>query len=78
MISLEKQIACAKRELALRRNVYPNRVRHGVMNPNRADEEIAAMAAILANLENQLREQMASMDVGPPQPASRSEVAEGN
>lgn len=50
-IPLEVQIACAKRELAMRKRVYPTFVAGKRLNKFKAEEEIAAMAAILATLE---------------------------
>lgn len=54
-IELERQIACAKRELALRGSVYPGLVERHKMAPAAAADEMAAMAAIVANLEFQLK-----------------------
>lgn len=51
MISTPQQLACARRELALRRNVYPKWVREGRMTQAKADDEIAGMEAICATLE---------------------------
>lgn len=48
---LDRQIACAKRELALRRRVYPAWVNAKRLNQFKAEDEIAAMAAIVATLE---------------------------
>ena len=48
------QLACAERELALRRNVYPGWVKSGRMQQAKADFETAAMAAIVQTLERQL------------------------
>lgn len=50
-VSLDDQIACARRELALRKRVYPNWVTAKRMNPLKAENEIDAMAAIVATLE---------------------------
>jgi hypothetical protein len=49
-VSLEQQIACVKRELALRRNVYAKRVSQGYMKPILADHELASMTAVLRTL----------------------------
>ena len=48
---LAAQVACAQRELALRRNTYPKQVAAGRMTAARAAQETAAMAAIVATLE---------------------------
>jgi hypothetical protein len=47
MISLEQKLKCAERELALRRSVYPKRVRDGRMKQAHADHEIACMEAVV-------------------------------
>jgi hypothetical protein len=54
-VPLDKQVACAKRELALRKRVYPTWVTAKRMNQFKAEEEIAAMAAIVATLEGLAR-----------------------
>lgn len=50
-VTLEQQIACAKRELALRKRMYPTWVTAKRLNPIKAAEEIAAMQAIITTLE---------------------------
>lgn len=50
-VSLAQQIASAKRELALRKSVYPKWVRDHRMQLASANYEIAAMAAIIETLE---------------------------
>lgn len=45
-------VACAKRELAMRRAVYPRRVADRKMTQEKADLEIDAMEAIVGVLEN--------------------------
>lgn len=50
-VSLADQLKCAKRELALRRSAYPKWVTAKRINPLKAENEIAAMAAIVATLE---------------------------
>jgi hypothetical protein len=50
-VPLARQIACARRELALRRIVYPRRERVGKMSPQEAKEELAAMEAVVGTLE---------------------------
>ena len=44
---LDAQIKCVKREIALRKNVYPKWVNSGRMKESEADHEIAAMVAAL-------------------------------
>lgn len=51
-VSLDDQIACAKRELAMRRRAYARWVDQGRMTKADADRETEAMAAIVATLEN--------------------------
>ncbi len=50
MITLAEQIVCAKRELELRRRVYPRWVASARMTQAKADHEIAAMEAIIGTL----------------------------
>lgn len=50
-VPLDRQVACAKRELKIRRDAYPTWVRAGRLNKFKAEDEIAAMAAIVATLE---------------------------
>lgn len=50
-VSLDVQIAEAKRELALRASVYPSLVARARMSQAEADEHTANMQAVLATLE---------------------------
>lgn len=50
-VTLADKIACLKREVALRRNVYPGFVARGKMKAHVADREITVMRAILSELE---------------------------
>lgn len=50
-VSIADQIKCAKRELAMRRRVYPKWVMQGRMTKEMADHETNAMAAIVETLE---------------------------
>lgn len=45
-VNHDAMIACARRELAMRKNVYPKWVASGRMKQDAADKEIAAMQAI--------------------------------
>jgi hypothetical protein len=47
---LPAQIACVKREIAMRLRVYPKFILSGKMKPADADREIATMQAVLATL----------------------------
>lgn len=50
-VSIDRQINCAKRELSMRLGVYPRWVANGRMSQEKADDEIAAMEAIIETLE---------------------------
>jgi hypothetical protein len=51
MLTLEAQIAEAKRELALRRQCYPGWVRRGTLRSEDAKRQILVMAEIVRTLE---------------------------
>lgn len=48
--SLTRQIACVRREIALRKVAYPRWVAQERMKQTAADDEIAAMEAVLDTL----------------------------
>ena len=48
--TLEEQISCVTREIALRERVYPRWVEGGRMTKQKADHEIASMKAALGTL----------------------------
>lgn len=50
-LSLEDQITCISRELALRIRCYPEWVQRGKMTQAWADYQLAAMQAVLTTLE---------------------------
>jgi hypothetical protein len=50
-VTLEQQIACARRELSIRERVYPNWVEVGRMTPESMGRELRAMRAIVETLE---------------------------
>jgi hypothetical protein len=50
-VSLEVQLKCAQRELAMRKNTYPRLIGAGRMNVFTAEDEIARMAAIVKTLQ---------------------------
>lgn len=50
-VSITDQLASARRELKLRRRVYPQWVATGRLRQDTADHEIACMEAIVATLE---------------------------
>jgi hypothetical protein len=49
-MSLQTQISCVRREIAIRKNVYPKWVATGKMRQGEADFEIAAMTEVLETL----------------------------
>ncbi|WP_290494460.1 hypothetical protein [Hyphomonas sp. UBA4494] len=49
-ISLDRQIECATREVAMRKKVYARRVADNRMPQAKADNEIATMEAIVETL----------------------------
>jgi hypothetical protein len=49
MVTTAQKVAALRREIALRRNVFPGRVRLGKMTQAEAYREIAVMEAILAD-----------------------------
>lgn len=51
MITLDQQIACVAREIALRRNVYPKWAASGRMKQETADKELAGMEAVIETLK---------------------------
>lgn len=50
----KEKLACAARELAMRRNVYPKWVANGRMKQETADREIAVMESIVADYQSQV------------------------
>lgn len=50
-MTLPDQLSAARRELALRRRVYPNWIRANRMSTEKAKHEIEAMEAIVQTLE---------------------------
>jgi hypothetical protein len=50
-ISITEQIACVRREIAMRERVYPKWVAAKRMKEDAADRELAVMRAVLATLE---------------------------
>jgi hypothetical protein len=53
--SIEDQIKCVRREIAMRRRVFAKRVADDKMKPKDARYEIECMEAVLATLEKQDR-----------------------
>ena len=54
--TLEAQIACVRRELAMRKNVYPKWVQSRRMKPEAADHEIQCMQAVHDTLSGLVQE----------------------
>ena len=55
-MSIEEQVQCVKRELAMRRRVYPRLVYSERMIQSEADHEILAMQAVLETLKKGIAE----------------------
>lgn len=55
-VALADQIACVRRELAMRQRVYPRWVSAGKMTQADSDREIQAMIAVLATLQGVQRQ----------------------
>jgi hypothetical protein len=50
-IDLARQIACVRREVSMRKRVYPRWVQNSKMTQEEADRQIATMEAVQATLE---------------------------
>ena len=57
MITLTEQLAEARRELALRRRLYPDFIKRGTLDMTTAHSQLQAMVAIVATLERLAAEQ---------------------
>lgn len=51
-VPIQVQIACVKREIAMRKRMYPTWVAAKRMNVFKAEDEISEMQAVLATLES--------------------------
>lgn len=51
-VSLDRQITCVRREISMRRSVYPRWVKDGRMSEAAADMEIRCMEAVLRTLND--------------------------
>jgi hypothetical protein len=51
MITIQDELEAARRELRMRKEVYPRRVAAGKMTERQAKHETACMAAIVLRLE---------------------------
>ena len=74
MVSLDRQIACVTRELAMCRRVYPAWIKAKRMTQAAADTEIAAMEAVLATLQ---RVQVAEANYAERLASLKTEVPDG-
>jgi hypothetical protein len=59
LFTFEQKMYCAKREVALRRQVYPGQVRLGRMEPDEAKQEIAKMQEIAEDYQRAVDRQKA-------------------
>lgn len=50
-ITIQQKLNELRREMALRRNVYPGMIRSGRMTQTHADRHMAVLAAIIADYE---------------------------
>jgi hypothetical protein len=50
-VSIERQISCVKRELAIREKIFPQWVDSGRLTPESMKRELDGMRAVLATLE---------------------------
>jgi hypothetical protein len=57
IITTADKLACAKRELAMRKNAYPRWVEQGKLSAGQAAHQIAAMEAIVRDYEDALVEE---------------------
>jgi len=50
-VTIEQQLACVRREIAMRERVYPRWVEQGKMKPESAKRELDSMRAVLETLQ---------------------------
>ena len=62
-VSITDQLACARRELALRRQVYPVWVKSGKLTSNAAETELERMQAIVETLDKLLGLEEVSLSI---------------
>lgn len=65
-ITDQDKLACAERELKMRHKVYPNRIRHGRMQPSEADREIEIMEAIIADYREKVQPSISLLNADRP------------
>jgi hypothetical protein len=76
-VPLWRQIACAKREVRLRHQVYPKLIAGHKMTEEEAQEETLCMQAILATLNALIRTPQTLQDLAPDIKAMTSELRAG-
>jgi hypothetical protein len=76
-VPLWRQIACAKREVRLRLQVYPKLIAHHKMTEEEAQEETLCMQAILATLHELIRTPQTLHELAPDIKAMTSELLAG-
>ena len=62
-IPIGRQIACVKRELAMRHRVYPRWVAQKRMTAEQAANELATMTAVLETLEDIQKQQQPELAI---------------
>jgi hypothetical protein len=77
VITLERQIRCAQRELRLRRQVYPKLIAGHKMTEEEAQEETVCMLAILATLNELIRTPQTLQELAPDIRVMTSELRAG-
>lgn len=63
-IDIDRQIACVRREISMRRKVYPRWTATGKMTQDEADRQISTMEAVQATLESVRSERQAQVAPG--------------
>jgi hypothetical protein len=63
-ITIDRQIACVRREVSMRRKVYPRWVSVGKMTQEEADRQLQTMEAVQATLEKLLADEKARVTPG--------------
>lgn len=63
-IDIDRQIACVRREISMRRRVYPRWVQTSKMTQDEADRQISTMEAVQATLESVRSERQAKVAPG--------------
>jgi len=64
-IPLTAQVACVLQEIAMRRQVYPRRIRSNAITQGDADKEIATMIAVYETLRRLVDKECAQQSLFP-------------